>query len=186
MLHRRKRCVGRLRTGGVQVILNLIVGAVTVTCALILHELGHALVALALGCKVEQFHVWRGGMLGGPRAAIWTMSNRKHELVVALAGPAVNILLAQSGGFAWQGANWTVALLALTPMRGSDGLRAWGALRGPARARVRLSDRLFGCGHPERSLTWPRTRRTDKGTESYQVCLDCGRKLPYQGELVTK
>ena len=170
-------------------ILNLLVGAVTVTCALILHELGHAAAALALGCKVEQFHVWRGGMLGGPRAAIWTMSNRKHELVVALAGPAVNILLAQcvvSGDPSWTRANIFVALFALLPMRGSDSHHAWKALRRGAGPRVALSDRLFGCGHPGRSLTWPRTYRTDKGTESYQVCLDCGRKLPYQGELVTK
>jgi hypothetical protein len=168
-------------------ILNLLVAAVTVTCALILHELGHAGAALALGCKVEQFHVWRGGVLGGPAVAIWSGQNWKHELLIAAAGPGVNILLAlciATQASTWWTANMLIATIALAPIKGSDGWRAWQAVVRAAGPKVGLSSRLFGCGHPR--LTWPRTYRTREGTQSFQCCLDCGRKLPYTGDLVTK
>jgi hypothetical protein len=170
--------------------LNFLVGAVVVTSALLLHELGHLLAARALGCKVEGFYFWRGGLVGGPRVAIWTMQRREAEFWVALAGPIVNILLAEwivlPGCPSWTWANWIVAGIALAPLHGSDGRRAWLALRGPRTIWATLSSRMFDCQHPERNRTWPRTVRKPEGAESYQICLDCGRKLPYTGHLVTK
>jgi hypothetical protein len=44
---------------------------------------------------VEGFYFWRGGLVGGPRVAIWTMQRREAEFWVALAGPVMNILLAR-------------------------------------------------------------------------------------------
>ncbi len=66
-----------------------------------LHELGHSLVAKAVGVRVKEIVLLPIGgvavMLGRPRKA-W------HELVISLAGPAVNVALAFGlGAFAIMG-----------------------------------------------------------------------------------
>ncbi|MEQ1893325.1 MAG: site-2 protease family protein [Planctomycetota bacterium] len=71
---------------------------VSFTCVL-LHELGHSLVARAFGLHVEDITLWP---LGGMARMSQIPENSRIEALIAIAGPAVNFLLA--GG----------ALLALT------------------------------------------------------------------------
>jgi stage IV sporulation protein FB len=71
---------------------------VSFTCVL-LHELGHSLVARAFGLHVEDITLWP---LGGMARMSQIPENSRIEALIAIAGPAVNFLL--SGG----------ALLALT------------------------------------------------------------------------
>lgn len=44
-----------------------------------------------------------------------------------------------------------------------------------------LLSKLLFCRHQNR--TWPQTCRGECTENVYQVCLDCGRVIPYQGEL---
>ena len=45
----------------------------------------------------------------------------------------------------------------------------------------RLLSLIFFCRHQRR--TWPQTRHGLFTSETYQVCLECGKHIPYQGEL---
>ena len=59
-----------------------------------LHELGHSLVAMAFGCKVRDITL----MLIGGRATLLSMPRKAwQEFLVAIAGPAVSLLLALIG-----------------------------------------------------------------------------------------
>ena len=59
-----------------------------------LHELGHSLVAMAFGCKVRDITL----MLIGGRATLLSMPKKAwQEFLVAIAGPAVSLLLALIG-----------------------------------------------------------------------------------------
>jgi len=40
-----------------------------------------------------------------------------------------------------------------------------------------LTNWLFGCAH--RRTGFPFTRRTQAGSETYVVCLECGKHFPY-------
>lgn len=69
-----------------------------------LHELGHSLVAKAVGVRVKEIVLLPVGgvalMTGRPRKA-W------HELVISLAGPAVNVVLAMGLGLFALAGIWT-------------------------------------------------------------------------------
>ncbi|MBV9547985.1 MAG: hypothetical protein JOY61_26725 [Chloroflexi bacterium] len=106
--------------------------------ALLMHELGHALLARRRGHHVRRI-VFHGFM------AETQMAHARPELVVALAGPGVNVALALTAGLlryvsAPTGpldvllasvivGNFAAAALSLVPVGESDGCRALRALR---------------------------------------------------------
>jgi len=65
----------------------------TFVCVL-LHELGHSLVARAFGLHVEDITLWP---LGGMARMSEIPENARIEALIAIAGPAVNFLLAGAG-----------------------------------------------------------------------------------------
>jgi len=131
----------------------LLVTLLLLGVVLIAHELGHALVARRLGLRVLDITIWPlGGM-----ARLEGLGHRPEvEGLVALAGPAVNLLLAGvasllPGGLAWQFTllNLVLGLGNLVPAFPLDGgrvLRAWLARRSPAadatRAAVQVANGL--------------------------------------------
>jgi Zn-dependent protease len=93
--------------------------------AMVLHEGGHLLAALALGIKIKSVVLrWKG--LATVREAGPPIKN----LLVSLAGPLTNALLL----LAWHWsprfglANLCFAAVNLLPINGSDGDRAWSCL----------------------------------------------------------
>jgi len=72
-----------------------VLGALLTTfgCVL-LHELGHSLVARAFGLHVEDITLWP---LGGMARMSEIPENARIEALIAIAGPAVNFLLAGAG-----------------------------------------------------------------------------------------
>jgi Zn-dependent protease len=61
------------------------------SCVIVLHELGHCLVAKAFGIKVVDITLWP---LGGMARMTEIPENTKIESLIAIAGPAVNFVLA--------------------------------------------------------------------------------------------
>jgi putative peptide zinc metalloprotease protein len=83
--------------------------------AKILHEMGHALVAKALGCRVRAMGVaflvlWP--VLYTDTTDAWRLTNRRHRLAIGAAGMAVELSLACLATLAW-------ALLPDGPLRGA-------------------------------------------------------------------
>lgn len=71
-----------------------LLAAVALLLSIALHELGHSLVAMAFGCKVRDITL----MLIGGRATMLSMPQKAwQEFLMALAGPAVSLLLALIG-----------------------------------------------------------------------------------------
>lgn len=69
--------------------LNLVLGISTVLLAVLMHELGHALVARAFGLEVGEVAI----LLFGGAARIQAPSTPRQEFWVALAGPLTNLAL---------------------------------------------------------------------------------------------
>jgi Zn-dependent protease len=111
----------------------------------LLHELGHSLVALAFGIRVVDITLWP---LGGMARMTQIPESTRIEGLIAIAGPAVNFLLALLGfvlGMPWDPASgsellaWFVGLnlvmglfnlLPAFPMDGGRLLRAFLGWRG--------------------------------------------------------
>jgi Zn-dependent protease len=122
--------------GGVPGVLSVLVVAASV----LLHELGHALVARHLGVPVAEIGLH---FFGGAAQMVGTPRRRGDEIAIAAAGPAVSFALAGvcigvaflTGWqlFAFAGtANLVLGLFNLVPAFPSDGgriLRAWLAKR---------------------------------------------------------
>jgi len=98
--------------------------------AMVLHECGHIATATALGVRVKRVGLkWNRG--------IYTVRERgtlNKNLVIALAGPLVNLILISSGYWApkFGLANFCYAIANLLPIEGSDGsrvLQCWQGLR---------------------------------------------------------
>jgi len=116
-----------VRLGGLRGIL----AAALVACSLLLHELGHVLIASAYGVKVKKIGL---AALGGytvrePSGRRWV------EAQSAAAGPLVNLLLVLTfrsvgGGVARTvaDANLILAIGNLIPLLRSDGWRLWKAI----------------------------------------------------------
>jgi Zn-dependent protease len=71
------------------------VAAVALFTCVTLHELGHSLVAMALGYEVESITLW---LLGGIAKPAELPRNWLHEFWIAVAGPAVNVAIAAACG----------------------------------------------------------------------------------------
>ncbi len=67
--------------------------------SILLHELGHSLVAMAFGCRVRDITLM---MIGGCATMLSMPRKAWQELLMALAGPLVSLLLA-IGGFLFAG-----------------------------------------------------------------------------------
>jgi Zn-dependent protease len=123
---------------------NPLVLAMLFGCVL-LHELGHSLVALAFGIRVVDITLWP---LGGMARMTQIPESTRIEGLIAIAGPAVNFVLALLGFGAWTlwggppqqdllgwfiGVNLVMGLFNLLPAFPMDGgrlLRAFLGRRG--------------------------------------------------------
>jgi Zn-dependent protease len=56
----------------------------------LLHEFGHSLVALRYGYEIDSITLW---LLGGVASFTEFPEDWRHELVIAIAGPVVSVLL---------------------------------------------------------------------------------------------
>lgn len=113
--------------------------------ACILHELGHWAAIVLQGGRVHSLHLTAVGaeMELDPRRPL----SYGREAIVALAGPAVNLLLAwisvRTGGYLFAGLNLCFGMLNLLPIRPLDGGRALFcilAVRWPV-----LAERVIGA-----------------------------------------
>jgi Zn-dependent protease len=107
---------------------GLALGALIVA-SLLLHEVGHMLVALVLGVPVREF----GLCMGGAYNRRGTARRRRQELLIASAGPLVNLLLIGSLFVPLIGpqlafCNMVICVMNLLPLPSSDGLRILRAL----------------------------------------------------------
>ncbi|MBK9715852.1 MAG: site-2 protease family protein [Kouleothrix sp.] len=84
-----------------------IAAALLLSLSVLLHELGHALVARRFAMAVHGITLFA---LGGVTEILDTEPQPVRDLLVALAGPAVSLLLAVVGGLAWW---WAAAAPAL-------------------------------------------------------------------------
>lgn len=89
--------------------------------AMVLHECGHIVAALGLGVRVKRVGIeWNKGLF-----TVRDQGTVRQNLVIALAGPFVNMLLI--GSEPWYPvlalANLCYALANMLPIEGSDGFR---------------------------------------------------------------
>lgn len=147
--------VGWSDGGGPIGIFSSIIVALVAVASIVAHELGHAFAVRRLGYGNSSIHL---GMLGG--LCVWRgRATHRDRLLIALAGPAVSILLGGIGLAAWIAAGPAVAsvwplraallgltvlnlfwgifnLLPIFPMDGGQALRFGLAMRLPWRKAV--------------------------------------------------
>jgi len=78
-------------TGGAREWIIGVVGALGLFTCVMLHEFGHAAVALRYGYEVESITLW---LLGGVAKPAELPRNWVHEFWIAVAGPVVNVAIA--------------------------------------------------------------------------------------------
>ena len=101
--------------------------------AMLLHEAGHLLAALALGVRIKSVGLkWNKGLY-----TIRERGTAQQSLLIAIAGPLVNLLLVATA--LWDPlfamANFCYALANVLPIEGSDGSRiaaCWRQIRSGA------------------------------------------------------
>jgi Zn-dependent protease len=111
-----------------------------IACSLLLHELGHVLIASAYGVKIKKIGLAiRGGYTVRESSGRWCV-----EAQSAAAGPLVNLLifliLRSAGGAvapAVANANLVLAIGNLIPIGRTDGWRLWQAISATARESIR-------------------------------------------------
>lgn len=156
-------------SGAVASVLLAMAGAVVLGLSVLVHELGHCLVALYLGLPVRRVRLH---LLGGVSEIVRTPRKPSHEAVVAAAGPGVSVVLALVAGAGWAvlppgGALWLLAaqtavvngavavsnLLPGLPLDGGRLLRAvvWG-LTGRRSVGTRVA--VVGAGVVALGLMW--------------------------------
>ncbi|MEB3235914.1 MAG: site-2 protease family protein [Cyanobacteriota bacterium] len=143
-----------------------LVTAVLLFVSVLLHELGHSLVALAQGVRVRSITLF---LLGGVANVERECSTARGALLVAAAGPAVSLLLA-------------LLLLGATPgvRQVSPALGAMAAELGGLNLVLALFNLLPGLpldgGLIVKALVWQATGSQRKGLE---VANSCGRFLAF-------
>ena len=89
--------------------------------AMVLHEAGHLVAALALGVRIKKIGIqWHKGLF-----TIREQGTVQQNLLIAMAGPFVNLLLVAFGPWypVFGLANFCYALANMLPIEGSDGFR---------------------------------------------------------------
>jgi Zn-dependent protease/CBS domain-containing protein len=155
-----------IRMGGA----NLVIALLGLFCCVALHELGHSLVAQRYGYVVRDITLYP---IGGV-ASIEGSPTPRHELLIALAGPAVNVVIALlltivlrlTGNLPEQmvnadaaikalehnplifllGANLTLVLFNMIPAFPMDGGRVLRALLGMSLGKTRATQIATGIG----------------------------------------
>ena len=121
--------IGVMMDGGWR---GLLVGCLLVI-SLLLHEMGHIVMAASLGVEVKEF----GLSLFGAYTRRSYATNRHDEILIALAGPLTSFCIAMPliglHGVAHQVAlgNMALGFINLLPIPSSDGLRILKTLRNP-------------------------------------------------------
>lgn len=127
--------------------------AVLLAASVLLHELGHCIVALRFGLPVRRVRLF---LLGGLSEIARTPSKPAHEGWVAVAGPAVSLVLAFVTGLGW---------FALTPGGAIWLLVAQTCVANLAVAVFNLLPGLpLDGGRILRSVTWAVTGQRRTGT----------------------
>jgi Zn-dependent protease/predicted transcriptional regulator len=132
-----------------------LVSALALFAGIVLHELGHAVVARRVGVQVDEIDLW---LLGGVARMHGDATRPRDELVYSLAGPAVTAVL--------------LALFGALRLTLGDALPAWGlALLD---YQVLVSAMILGFnllpafpldgGRVARSLLWMRIGDADRAT----------------------
>lgn len=107
--------------------------AVLLIVSLLLHEVGHMLMAAALGVKVREFGVCLWGAYNRRARG----NSRRDEILISLAGPLMNFALllpcffVPRIGFELALCNLILGVGNLLPIPSSDGLRILQTILGP-------------------------------------------------------
>ena len=132
--------------------LGLLFGLTLFGCVL-LHELGHSLVARSFGIRVMDITFWP---LGGMARMTRMPEDARKEALIALAGPAVNFVLAGAGlllvpflpevGMAFVGINLMLGVFNLLPAFPMDGGRVLRSFFARKLDWVAATERAVGVG----------------------------------------
>jgi Zn-dependent protease len=132
-----------------------LVSALLLFASILLHELGHAIVARRHGVEIEEIDLW---LLGGVAKMKGLPHEARDELRFALAGPAVTLAIALAFGLL------AVALPASTPA-GLEALIAYQAFVNTAILIFNLLPAFpLDGGRVARALIWSRTGDMERAT----------------------
>ncbi len=124
--------------------------------SILLHELGHSLVARRHGVEIEEIDLW---LLGGVARMSGEPRRAEDELRFALAGPAVTVVIALAFG----------ALLIALPANGVPALRATVEYQVTVNAAILIFNMLpafpLDGGRVARAAIWYRTGDRVRATE---------------------
>ncbi len=141
-------------------------GLILGVLAMLLHEVGHVLAALAPGVKIKSIRFrWKG------LCVVREAGSAPRNLIVSLAGPLANLVLIMS--WHWSPmfglANLCFAFFNLLPMEGSDGdrvMRCWDQMRREGRTMPAL--------RPVRKSASATLISVSKGTAPVSPVSQCG------------
>lgn len=129
--------------------------ALLLFASILLHELGHAVVARRYGVEIEGIQLW---LLGGVARMRNTAHRPVEELRFALAGPAVTLAIALVFGFA----------VAALPSSAPEALRAVLAYQALVNALILIFNLLPGFpldgGRVLRAILWERSGDLERAT----------------------
>jgi Zn-dependent protease len=141
--------------------------ALLLFASILLHELGHAVVARRYGVEVEEIDLW---LLGGVARMSGEARRPQDELRFALAGPAVTLVIALAFG----------AILVALPADGLAALRAMVEYQVTINAVILVFNLLpafpLDGGRVARSLAWLRTGDRARATS---LAASLGRAFAY-------
>ena len=86
------------RLGGQTAALDGVIFIVLLFACVVAHEFGHIFAARRYGIRTPEVTLWP---IGGVASLERIPDNPREELVVALAGPAVNVVIAAVLSFSW-------------------------------------------------------------------------------------